>query len=107
MIEVRFYLTADERDPVAEWLAKLRDMKAKTAIVRRIIRLEQGNFGDWKPCRDGVFELRIDVGQGYRVYYAHVGQTIVLLLCGGDKRTQTADIDRAVTYWRDWQSREE
>jgi putative addiction module killer protein len=64
-----------------------------------------GNFGDHKFCRDGVWELRIDVGPGYRVYYAVAGSQVVLLLCGGDKRTQGADINRACEYWQDWQGR--
>lgn len=78
---------------------------AKIAVVRRVNRIEQGNFGDHKFCRDGVWELCIDVGAGYRVYYAIAGQQIVLLLCGGDKRTQNKDIERACTYWQDWQRR--
>lgn len=78
---------------------------AKAAIIRRLNRLEQGNFGDFKPVRGGVHELRIDVGPGYRVYYAQTGKTVMLLLCGGSKRTQAADIDRACDCWRDWQSR--
>jgi putative addiction module killer protein len=78
---------------------------AKTAVVRQVNRIEQGNFGDYKFCRDGVWELCIDVGAGYRVYYAIAGQQIVLLLCGGDKRTQDKDIERACTYWQDWQRR--
>ena len=69
------------------------------------MRVELGNFGDHKFCRDGVWELRVDVGPGYRVYYALSGQRVVLLLCGGDKRTQDADIARAATYWQDWQRR--
>lgn len=80
-------------------------MQAKVAIIRRLNRLEQGNFGDYKPLRDGVHELRIDVGPGYRIYYARSGKTVMLLLCCGSKRTQAADIDRACDYWRDWQSR--
>jgi putative addiction module killer protein len=68
-------------------------------------RIEQGNFGDHKYLKDGVSELRIDIGPGYRAYYAVAGQEIVLLLCGGDKRTQIADIDSACTYWKDWQNR--
>jgi len=67
--------------------------------------MELENFGDHKPCRDGVWELRIDVGPGYRVYYAISGSKIVLLLCGGDKRTQSADISRACEFWHDWQRR--
>lgn len=66
-----------------------------------------GNFGNHKSCRDGVWELRIDVGPGYRVYYAVAGSQVVLLLCGGDKRTQSADITRACEYWQDWQMRGE
>jgi putative addiction module killer protein len=72
---------------------------------RRVDRLMSGNFGDHRFCRDGVWELRIDMGPGYRVYYAHAEQTIVLLRCGGDKRTQDADINRAVAYWQDYQRR--
>lgn len=107
MFQIRHYLTADNKDLVADWLRKLRDVRAKTAIIRRLNRLEQGNFGDFKPCREGVYELRIDVGPGYRVYYAQAGKAVVLLLCGGTKRTQDADISRACDYWRDWQTRKE
>jgi putative addiction module killer protein len=74
-------------------------------MVRRVNRLEQENFGDHKYLKDGVSELRIDVGPGYRIYYAIAGKQIVLLLCGGDKRTQNSDIDRACAYWKDWQER--
>jgi putative addiction module killer protein len=88
-----------------EWRRHIRDAKAAMAIDRRINRIELENFGDHKSCRDGVWELRIDVGKGYRVYYAISGTEVVLLLCGGDKQTQTADIDRACEYWRDWQKR--
>ena len=105
MYEIRHYLTADGKDLIVEWLRKVRDLQAKAAIIRRLNRLEQGNFGDFKPLREGVFELRIDAGPGYRVYYAQAGKTVILLLSGGDKRSQDADIDRACTYWRDWQRR--
>ncbi|KXU38473.1 addiction module protein, partial [Ventosimonas gracilis] len=79
----------------ADWRDKLKDSKAKIAIDRRIYRAELGNFGDHKPYREGVWELRIDVGPGYRVYYAQSGQAVVLLLCGGIKRSQDADISKA------------
>ncbi len=105
MFEIRHYVTSDERDVYFEWLKRVRDTKAKIAIIRRINRVELGNFGDHKPCRDGVWELRIDQGPGYRVYYAQAGSAIILLLCAGDKRTQDADITRACSYWRDWQNR--
>ena len=105
MYEIRHYLTTDEEDVYLSWLRKLRDVIAKIAVNRRVTRIELGNFGDHKFCRDGVWELRIDVGAGYRVYYAVSGKEIVLLLCGGNKRTQDADIDRACGYWQDWQRR--
>ena len=107
MFELRHYLTPDGRDLIDEWLRQLRDVQGKAAIIRRLNRLEQGNFGDFKPLRDGVHELRIDVGPGYRVYYARAGKIVMLLLCGGTKRTQDADIDRACGYWRNWQSPDE
>ncbi len=107
MFEIRHYLTPAGKDPVIVWLAKLRNMQAKAAIIRRLNRLEQGNFGDFKPLREGVFELRIDVGLGYRIYYAQAGKTVMLLLCGGDKKSQESDIKRACNYWRDWQTRSE
>lgn len=104
MYEIQHYLTPDDgRDVYADWLEKLRDITAKIAVVRRVTRIEQGNFGDHKFCRDGVSELRIDVGAGYRVYYAIADKQLVLLLCGGDKRTQGANINRACEYWQNWQ----
>ena len=105
MYEIRHYLTRDEKDVYLDWLRKQRDTMARIAVDRRVNRFEQGNFGDHRFCRDGVWELRIDVGAGYRVYYALAGKEVVLLLCGGDKRTQDADIDRACGYWQDWQRR--
>ena len=91
--------------PFREWLAALRDTRAKAAILRRIDRLTEGNFGEHRPLRDGVWELKIDVGPGYRVYYAQAGEDVILLLCGGSKRTQQSDIARAVEYWNDYRER--
>jgi putative addiction module killer protein len=106
MYEIRHYLTPGaEKDTYLDWYSKLRDVTARIAVDRRVNRIELGNFGDHKFCRDGVWELRIDVGPGYRVYYAVSGKEIVLLLCGGDKRTQDNDISRACEYWQDWQRR--
>ena len=104
-MEIRHYLTASGRDLFQTWLDDLKDMRARVAIQRRVDRLAAGNFGDHKLCRDGISELRIDVGAGYRVYYARMERTIVLIVCGGDKRTQTADIERAVKYRDDYQRR--
>jgi len=105
VFEIRHYLTPEGKDLIQEWLRNLRDAKARIAIDRRINRMELENFGDHKFCRDGVWELRVDVGPGYRVYYAVSGVQIVVLLLGGDKRTQSADIDRACECWADWQRR--
>ena len=105
MNEIRHYVTTDGRDLFNEWLSGLRDVKAKTVIIRRLNRVESGNFGDHEPCREGVWELRIDMGPGYRVYFARSGKAIILLLCGGYKRKQDADIKSACNYWKDWQKR--
>lgn len=105
MWELRDYLTAAGRDPFAEWLAGLSDRQARTRVLVRIQRMRAGAFGDCKPLRDGVWELRIDHGPGYRVYCAQAGRRLVLLLIGGDKRRQRSDIETAVSYWQDWQTR--
>jgi putative addiction module killer protein len=105
VFEIRHYLTPEGKDVYLEWQRSLRDTRARVAIDRRIYRMELGNFGDHKFCRDGVWELRIDIGPGYRVYYAMNGTQVILLLLAGDKRTQAGDIDRACSYWQDWQRR--
>jgi putative addiction module killer protein len=105
MIEVRQYQTANGRIPFVDWLAALRDHQAQRRIATRIDRLQAGLRGDWKPVGTGVFELRIDIGPGYRLYCAQDGATLVLLLCAGDKRTQTKDIEAAHGYWKDYQAR--
>lgn len=103
--ELRHYITRSGGDPFQGWLEQLRDRRAKLQILRRLNRAVVGNFGDHRFCRDGVWEFRIDVGPGYRVYYALSGDVVILLLCGGDKRTQSEDIDTASRYWSDWQKR--
>jgi len=79
----------------AKWLASMRDLRAKVAIARRIDRAAAGNLGDVKPVGDGVSELRVATGPGYRVYFTVRGGAIIILLVGGDKSTQAADIRRA------------
>ena len=88
-----------------DWLTQLADSRAQARIAVRINRLAAGNFGDCKSLRQGLFELRIDWGPGYRVYYAMIGPACVLLLCGGDKRKQSADIARALEYLNDYKER--
>jgi putative addiction module killer protein len=104
--EIRNYLTEDGRSPFEEWLDALRDTRAIDKIEKRLKRVALGNFGDYRSVGEGVYELRIDYGPGYRVYFGQVGSTIVLLLCGGDKSTQEQDILRAKEYWRDYERSE-
>ena len=105
MFEVLDYLSPDGNDPYIEWLAELADRQARARILVRVQRMAAGNFGDCKSLQEGVWELRIDWGPGYRVYYAQAGKRLILLLAGGDKRKQQADIAQALERWHDWQHR--
>jgi len=105
MIELCRYQLEDESTPVTEWLGGLRDMRARAQIEVRLRRVSAGNFGDCKPVGDGVSELRVDIGAGYRVYYGKHGQALIILLCGGDKGSQQADITRSKAYWVNWKRR--
>jgi putative addiction module killer protein len=104
VIEIRRYVTRAGKDLIGDWLAGL-DARVRARIAARIDRLSLGNFGDCKSLREGVSELRIDWGPGYRMYYAMLGRTCVLLLCGGDKRKQASDINRAIECLHDYQER--
>lgn len=105
VFELKHYTDQDGQDLFARWLDHLPDRQAKARVAVRLIRLTNGNFGDCKPVGDGVWEARIDWGPGYRVYYALEDKRVVLLCEGGDKRTQTADIKRAIKRWNEWQQR--
>jgi putative addiction module killer protein len=91
--------TEDGHSPFEEWYHSLQDNKTKARILARIDRLRDGNFGDWKSLGEGVFELRIIFGSGYRIYFARVENRIVVLLGGTDKRNQQKDIDKAIKLW--------
>lgn len=106
MYDLFHYLAADGTDVFESWLDGLADVTAAARIIARLDRVRVGNFGDCKPVGEGVWELRVDHGPGYHVYYARAGQRVVLLLCGGDKRRQTADSRRAITLWNDHNQRE-
>ncbi len=103
--DVRYYVTRHGVNVVDRWISGLKDERTEARILARIERLGSGNFGDRKSLGGGLFELRIDFGPGYRVYYAIAGRTCVLLLCAGDKRTQSADIQRAREYLADYLQR--
>lgn len=101
--EIQSYVTPDGI-PFDEWFLALRNGKAKTIINKRLDRVSVGNLGDYRSVGEGVCELRIDYGAGYRVYFGQIGTTIVLLLCAGDKSTQDQDIVKAIEYWKDYKS---
>lgn len=105
MYAIEYFVDTSGNIIFDNWLNQLRDKQAIARILTRIDRLGRGAFGDCKPLHDSVWELRIDYGPGYRVYYSQIGRTIILLLCGGDKRTQKADIERAVAYAKDYKRR--
>ena len=92
------HYTENGRDIFGEWIKSLKDKRGQSAIYRRLDRAEEGHLGEHRPCRSGVWELVINYGAEYRVYYSITGKTIILLLCGGDKSTQQRDINKAVDY---------
>lgn len=102
--QVIFYQVATGKEPFNDWLSDLRDPQTRRRILNRLLRVESGNYGDYKSLKDGVFELRLDFGPGYRVYFGEDRDTIVVLLCGGDKSSQARDIERAKAYWKEYLS---
>ncbi len=104
--EIQNYLAADGTRPFVEWLDSLRDTRAVDKVEKRLKRVACGNLGDYRFVGEGVCELKIDYGPGYRVYFGQIGSKIVLLLCGGDKSSQEQDIHRAKEYWKDYERRE-
>lgn len=104
-MELRIYTEAAGRVPFNEWLADLKDSKARAIIRARLLKVQMGNLGDCKPLRDGVQELRIDYGPGYRAYLSRQGPVLVLLLCGSDKSGQDRAIKQAIDYLNDWKQR--
>ena len=99
MVDIRYYVAADGREPFADWYSGL-EVAASAKITRAITRLEQGNFSNAKSVGQGVLEYRIDFGPGYRVYFGRDSDTLVLLLTGGTKKRQQRDIDAAHGYWQ-------
>jgi len=104
--EIDYYKTAEGKAPFKDWLASLRDVNGRAKIRIRLDRARLGNLGDHKPLDGGVWELRIDCGPGYRVYFAKEGSRLILLLIGGDKDTQRRDIAQATEYLQDYKRRQ-
>ncbi len=100
---IEIYEKADGSCPYLEWRDGLKDISIQARIDVRFARIRQGNFGDCKNLNDGVYELRFDVGPGYRIYFGHDNLSVVVLL-GGSKKGQQADIEDAKQFWRDYKS---
>jgi putative addiction module killer protein len=103
--EIEEYLLPSGQSPFGNWLRSLRDGKTRARLRVKLDRLKIGNLGDSKSVDEGVRELRLDFGPGYRIYFGQNGESLVLLLCGGTKRTQRSDIALAHEYWRDYKRR--
>lgn len=105
MCTMRRFRDEKDRELVTDWLIGLKDLRARAKIQARLDRLEGGNPGDCVPVGEGVHELRIHYGPGYRVYFCYEGRRIILLLCGGDKTSQQADIKLAIACKRDFEEK--
>ena len=103
--DVRNYVMPEGHEPYEEWVNSYRNRKTRAIIRERVNRLHLGNFGDYKRLTVDLYELRIHYGPGYRVYFGVVDRVIVILLCGGSKKTQRRDIQRAKEYWGELRSR--
>ena len=102
---INFYQIPNGPEPFAEWFLSIRDTKTRQRIQARLTSVRAGNLGNHRFVGNGVWELRLDFGPGYRIYYGEVDNTIVLLLCGGDKSSQQRDIERAKNYWAEYKER--
>ena len=104
-MKLRIYTDSQGVAPFDDWLNGLKDRTARAKVRARLLRVEAGNLGDCKSLREGVQELRIDYGPGYRVLVSQQGPVLVLLLCGSDKGGQERAIERAIGYLKDWKKR--
>ena len=100
-VEIEIYVASSGKKPYVSWEKKL-DRQTRAVVAARIARLRLGNFGDCKVLTKGIYEIRIHHGAGYRIYFGKKKQTIVILLCGGDKQTQKRDIQKAKMYWEEY-----
>lgn len=103
--ELRFFRTNNGKEPFSEWLSSLKDTVTRAHITNRLNRCMLGHYGDCKSIGDGLYELRIHYGAGCRVYFAEYGQTVLLLLLGGNKRSQERDILKAKQYWQEFKEK--
>lgn len=100
--ELLIYETSDGGYPFEVWLNGLKDVVGRASIRKRLNRIRMGNLGNNRNIGEGVWELKVDFGPGYRIYYGEDGPRLIVLLCGGDKGSQDRDIAKAKEYWRDY-----
>ena len=98
------YCDKTGKEPFTNWLNSLKDARDRRRILMRLRRVEQGNYGDSKHIQSGIFELRLFFGPGYRIYFGEDGDTLVILLCGGDKSSQDKNIQQAIKYWDEYKA---
>ena len=104
-MDLILYEQEDGQCPINEWILRLRDKRAQARILLRMQQIRTGNLGDCASVGDGVMELQIHLGAGYRIYFGRSGAELVILLCGGDKSSQSRDIQRAKLFWSNWKRR--
>lgn len=102
---IEIFKTANGKIPFKKWLESFSEIKTQTTIRIRLDRLSLGNLNQCKSLGNGLYELKIDIGPGYRIYFGNSGQMLILLLCGGDKQSQPRDIEKARAYWKDYKIR--
>lgn len=102
--QIEVYETSDGKQPFNEWFDSLNDKRTVSTITKRLERVGLGNLGDVRSVGKGVYELKIDYGAGYRIYFGQIGNTLIILLCAGAKSTQDRDIVEAQEYWEDYRS---
>jgi putative addiction module killer protein len=103
--QIVFYADENGNEPFQVWIDNLRDKQGRRRIIHRLFRVQQGNYGDVEPIGEGLSELRLFFGPGYRVYFGEDAGNIVVILCGGDKSSQSRDIEDAKAYWKEYKSR--
>ena len=102
-MDIKIYQDEQGKEPFVKWLESIKDKTHQARIRKRLVRIELGNFGDWSSIGDGIFELRLHFGPGFRIYFSRIGNTVIIILAGGDKNTQQRDIEFAKLYLHNYE----
>ena len=100
--QIMLYNLKNGKEPFDIWLSSVKDKTTRAKIKTSVLRMSSGNYGDFKKLSSGICELRLHFGSGYRIYFSELDKVVILLLCGGDKSSQTKDIEKAVKYLKDY-----